>query len=152
MNLYILIGLPGAGKSTYSASIENEHKAVISSDDIRERLFGTGFNEKIKEEVFKELISESIKCLKKRMDVILDTTFLNEKSYRSRFIKEIDALDFSVKKIAVIMETDTEECILRDSKRTVNRRVGSSVIRRLNHLLVLPEEDEKFDLVITVNN
>ena len=65
MNLYILIGLPGAGKSTYSASIENEHKAVISSDDIRERLFGTGFNEKIKEEVFKELISESIKMFEK---------------------------------------------------------------------------------------
>ncbi|WP_455821978.1 AAA family ATPase [Clostridium butyricum] len=152
MNLYVLIGLPGAGKSTYSARIENEHKAVVSSDDIRERLFGTGFNEKIKEEVFKELINESIKCLKKRMDIILDTTFLNEKSYRSRFIKQIDALDFSVKKIAVIMDTDIEECIFRDSKRTVNRRVGSSLIRRLHHLLVLPEEDEKFDLVITVNN
>ena len=150
MNLYILIGLPGAGKSTYSASIKSPKKIIISSDEIREKLFGTGFNETIKEEVFKELVHETIEYLKKGMDVIVDTTFLNEKEYRSKFISEIDTLKLSVKKIAVIMQTDIEECILRDKKRIANRRVGSTVIRKLNDVLEFPHENEGFDLLLKI--
>lgn len=152
MNLYVLIGLPGAGKSTYSRTIKKADKIIISSDEIREKLFGTEFNDSIKAEVFKHLISESINCLKKGFDVIVDTTFLNEKLYRNIFIKEINEANVEVKTIAVIIERDIEECIARDKMRSSHRRVGRMVINKLNEQLVLPEQDEDFDLVMTVKN
>ena len=72
------------------------------------------------------------------------------KYFYKKFISEIDTLKLSVKKIAVIMQTDIEECILRDKKRIANRRVGSTVIRKLNDVLEFPHENEGFDLLLKI--
>lgn len=152
MNLYVLIGLPGSGKSTYSEKIKNENTVVIATDNLREKVFGNRFNKKIKEEVFKMLICESVMHLKNGINVIIDTTFLNEKSYRTIFIKEIDNLEITVRKIAVVVKADIHLCISRDKNRTANRRVGNKVINELNDLISFPENDEKFDLVQIINN
>ena len=54
--LYIMVGLPGSGKSTYSKKLSKEINAeIVSSDDIRIELFGIDKKVPNSKKVFKEM-------------------------------------------------------------------------------------------------
>ena len=85
--IYLLIGLPGAGKSTFARNKVkfydntcNETKLVIvSSDDIREELYGTRSCQKDPAIIFEIVHERIINSLKQGWDVIFDATNITRK-------------------------------------------------------------------------
>lgn len=79
--LEILIGLPGSGKSTYA---KEEHESdsnsvYLSSDKIREELYGNESVQGNPAEVFTLMQSRAIEALKNGRDVFYDATNLTRK-------------------------------------------------------------------------
>lgn len=152
MEIKILIGLPGAGKSTYCKTVKNKQDVILATDDIREELFGETFSDRIKDEVFKELINRSIRVLQKNKNLIIDTTFLNEKDYRNIFLREVSAVNKNLIKKAICFNTNIEKCIDRDKLREKKRFVGETIIYELSKHLVWPNNSENFDEIKFINN
>jgi len=131
--LTILIGLPGAGKSTYCGTItDTENVVVLSTDDIREKMFGYTFNDTIKEGVFHALLEETVTNLKCQKNVILDTTYLNDGYSRHIFLNAIREIISDIHVKAVYFNTSLDECIRRNDTREGHRRVSENVIRDLH--------------------
>ena len=152
MEIKILIGLPGAGKSTYCKTVKNKQDVILATDDIREELFGETFSDRIKDKVFKELINRSIRALQKNKNIIIDTTFLNEKDYRNIFLREVSAVNKNLIKKAICFNTNIEKCIDRDKLREKKRFVGETIIYELSKHLVWPNNSENFDEIKFINN
>ncbi|MBI5987837.1 AAA family ATPase [Clostridium perfringens] len=152
MEIKILIGLPGSGKSTYCETVKNKQDVILATDDIREELFGETFSDRIKAKVFKELINRSIRALQKNKNLIIDTTFLNEKDYRNIFLREVSAVNKNLIKKAICFNTNIEKCIYRDKLREKKRFVGETIIYELSKHLVWPNNSENFDEIKFINN
>lgn len=88
-NLYILIGIPASGKSTYVDNIllKKANIVVVATDEIRKELTGTyKFSLESNKNVF-EIAKEKIhKALSQGFDVVFDATNTN-KQYRNGIIK-----------------------------------------------------------------
>ena len=156
--IYVLVGLPGSGKSTFAEKFifnSLNYCAVVSSDMIREQLTGDEGNQEHNEEVFK-LYYEAFKGhLRAGRDVILDATNINIKARKQIFMHLNDYLkdtenynmhhqsrqDFRV--TACVMPTSFWECVRRDSLR--QRSVGEDVIRKFLNGFQFPQKYEGFD-------
>ena len=79
--LYVLVGLPGSGKTTLAKDIANINiKAKhISSDAIRAELFGDENNQENNSLVFEEMKRRTKEYLKEGYNVIYDSTNINHK-------------------------------------------------------------------------
>jgi len=143
--LCLLIGLPGSGKSTYIKQTATNNAIILSTDGIREELFGPVFNEKIKQEVFKELIVRTQNSIENNHEVIVDTTFLNDEFLRKTFIEQIKQHPTHVKITAIVFDTEISVCLIRDKSRTANRIVGQEIIKELEKGLSFPEKDNDFN-------
>lgn len=79
--LEILIGLPGSGKSTYAKEEHesNSNSVYLSSDKIREELYGNESIQGNPVEVFTLMQSRAIEALKSGRDVFYDATNLTRK-------------------------------------------------------------------------
>lgn len=78
--IIMLVGLAGAGKSTYAKTLRGNY-AIHSSDDLRKEMFGDE-NENSKEnneKLFTELHKRIKDDLRKGVNVIYDATNLNRK-------------------------------------------------------------------------
>ena len=67
--LQILIGLPGAGKSTYCHQFTDK-SIILATDDLREKQFGPRHSEQIREWVFNKLLKLILENLQKKKDII----------------------------------------------------------------------------------
>lgn len=71
-NCYIMIGLPASGKDYYIERNKEEDDVVVSSDEIREELFGDVNDQKHNGEVFNEMFKRTCAALKMdRMFIIM---------------------------------------------------------------------------------
>lgn len=145
-NLCILIGVPGAGKSTYcNEASKMKDIGVISTDEIREELFGNKFDDHIKRSVFIELIFRVRNHLNFGDNLLVDTTYLNSIDDRTHFINEIRSQIKNIKITAMIFDTEINICLLRNRNRDDDRRLEESVISKLYQSLDFPTESEKID-------
>lgn len=145
--LYLLIGLPGSGKSTYANNLSEETGAVIcSSDAIRTELYGDINDQTHNSEVFTELHKRINYLLENGNDVIYDATNINQKK-RISFLQQLPK--FSYRK-AVIMATPYEECIDQNNNR--DRKVPVEVIKRMREGFQFPVLNEGFDEIEIVWN
>lgn len=146
--LTILIGLAGSGKSTYAKKLAKETNAIIlSSDALREELFGDINNQERNVEVFAELHGRCKEELSKLNNIIYDATNLNQKK-RTAFLKDLQKIDCYKK--AVVMATPYELCIANNAKR--ERNVPEYVIKRMRESFHLPLYGEGFDEIEFVWN
>ena len=149
--LYIMIGIPGSGKSTYAKRIiqnyNEEKKKIIyvSRDKIRFNLVKE--NEEYfsrEDEVYQEFIDTIRVSLVSGLDVIADATHLNKYSR----MKLIGALYDDLKNtevISIFMRTPIQTCIERDYQRKGTRSyVGPMVVRRMAKSLSCPTFDEGY--------
>lgn len=83
--LFILVGIPGTGKSTW-AKTHHEDDVVVSSDAIREELFGDITNQSNNREVFDTFHTRILSGLERGNNVIADSTAL-DKFARTRLLK-----------------------------------------------------------------
>ena len=157
-NIYVLVGLPGSGKSTVAEMIMRDSIndcAIVSSDMIRKEMTGDENNQEHNEEVFK-LYYEAFKGhLRAGRNVVLDATNINIKARKqifmhlSEYLKDVENYnmhhqsrqDFKV--IAYVMSTSFWECVRRDSIR--QRSVGEAVIRKFVSGFQFPQKCEGFD-------
>lgn len=78
-NLYIMVGLPGSGKSHISQELAKENNAVIySMDDIRGELCGDVGDQSRNQEVFHIWVKRIRTALKHGQNVIADATNVNK--------------------------------------------------------------------------
>ena len=138
-NLYMMVGLPGSGKTSYAKTIENA--VVLSSDEIRESLFGDCNDQKHNNELFSYIHKQLIKNLKDNKDVVMDATNISKKR-RIHLLKQIPK---DVKKHCIVMATPYEDCLKRNFER--ERKVPESVIRRMRLSWCPPHTSEGFDSI-----
>ena len=128
--LYMMIGLPSSGKSTYAQRLIRDHKnsIIISSDELRKELYNNVDDQDHNGELFTELHRRIKSALTsgKYEYVIYDATNINSRRRRA-FINEIKSIDCY--KVAVVIATPYEVCLRQNWCR--ERQVPDDVIKRM---------------------
>lgn len=126
--LFITIGLPASGKSTWAKKLVHDNPGQykrINKDDLRAMLNGSarpgGKNEKFVLAVQKQLISNA---LENGYDVICDDTNIHPK-----YLQSIENNFKNVEIELVIFDVPMEVCIQRDAQR--ENKVGRHLIERM---------------------
>lgn len=137
----MLIGLPGCGKSTYAVKYKskNPDTAIISSDEIREEVFGNVNDQTHNTEVFEIMKNRTLEFLKSNIDVIYDATNIN----RKRRISFLNLLPTNTIKIGVMFAVPFDLCKEQNEHRS--RKVPFEVMNRMYKHFQVPCKGEGFD-------
>lgn len=131
--IYMMVGLPASGKSTYAKTINNA--VVLSSDKMREENgLAEGFTSNEFWQHYVKVANETCG------DIVLDATNLIRKN-RINMLKNIK----HSKAIAIVMATHLSKCLERNFKR--ERSVPYNVIIKYRNAFTIPLESEGFDEV-----
>lgn len=144
LTFYMMVGLPGSGKSTKAEQIKNEFGAkIFSSDALRKEKFG---DEKIQKDaagIFKELLNRCAASLDSGYTTVLDATNLSYKK-RMEFLRELDKkVSLAFSKICVLMATPYEICCERNTSR--ERVVPDEAMKRMYCSFYTPAYFEGWD-------
>lgn len=141
--LFMMVGIPGSGKSYESEVIAKEHDAVIhASDKIREEF---SKNPNLKGDnnlVFNQLHFRIQRDLKVGKNVVYDATNINSKR-RKAFLNSIKSIP--CEKIAIIMATPYEQCIKNNAERESS--IPERVIEKMYKNFQVPYYYEGFDVI-----
>ncbi|MBL4833135.1 MAG: AAA family ATPase [Pseudomonas sp.] len=140
MNICLMIGAPGSGKSHY-CGVNFPSLKIISCDEIREEHFGLTRSYEIRETVkerMKELIVDMVENSTDK--IVIDTTYFNELSER-KFLFEFGP---SVLVSAVYIHSSLELCLKRNRQRRAERRVADDMVAMLHSKVCPPEYSEGF--------
>jgi predicted kinase len=143
--LILLCGIPGSGKSTYARNKVNTSDGTIvwlSSDAIRERLYGDAACQDNPGKVFEIMQKEAVEALEKGFDVIYDATSITRKA-RAGILNIVPKY---VQKCCVVIWAPIDICIERDKAR--ERTVGKEVIDKMLKRFESPFYDEGFDTIL----
>ena len=157
--LYVMVGIPGSGKST---CIKNSLGIlirdygvgkVVSRDAIRFSIVKEDEPYFSKEkEVFDIFINEIKNGLadEKINFVVADATHINQAS-RTKTLRALGTALKGVKVIAIVMNTDLDTCLQRNMKRTGRELVPEDAIINMYHRMTKPNVEEGFDEVWLVD-
>lgn len=138
--LYILCGPAGCGKSTYAKALD---ATVISSDAVREELYGDASIQSNPKRVF-SIVNQRVKeNLLLGKDVVYDATSLT-KDIRANIIRQFDA-----RFVAVWFDVSKKECLKRNAER--ERKVPERVIEKMFNNFEIPTYDEGFAAIIKIS-
>lgn len=139
--MFMMIGLPASGKSTLAEQIaKSEDAEIVSSDNIRKELYGDENIQGDNNKVFRILQERIINGLKNNKNMIYDATNISYKT-RMAFLQRLNKL--KVEKIAIMVATPYEDCLIRNSQR--ERKVPEEVIKRMYNNFYVPQYFEGFD-------
>lgn len=149
--LYVLIGLPGSGKSHWAqANADRIGAVVVGSDEVRADLQVRGQNPYDGDAVFAEVERRARAQLQADRSVILDATHY-QRRYRTYAIDLAQQL--LVPCVAVWLDASLAEALQRNGWRTGDRfseqRVPDHVIREMAAHFNPPGRDE-FDRVVRI--
>ena len=144
--LYLLMGAPGSGKSTYLKTRFSQPPVVVSRDAVRFAMVSEDEEYFSKEkEVFREYIEQIRTALKFNKEVFADATHLNESSRA----KVLFALGYDLKDVEVNViwvRVPLEVAITQNELRQGTRAyVPKSVIRRMYSQATMPSKEEGFE-------
>ena len=141
--LYLLVGIPGSGKSTWMRDHVGDDDAIISRDSIRFQLLSDEDEYFAREnEVFDKFIKAiQISIDADYWDIYVDATHLNEKA-RNKVLDRLYIPD-DVAIIPVYFDICPEEAIRRNSNRTGRAKVPDVVIKDMWKVLTPPTMNEK---------
>ena len=144
--LYMLIGLPASGKTSFAKQYSADNVIHISSDAIRKELYGSEEVQDNPNKVFSIMFHRTIDNLLKGNNVIYDATNISRK-YRMAFLRDLDAAlgDFTSKVtiIGVVFAVPINVCLDRNLARS--RSVPEDVIYRMYRNFQVPSVYEGFD-------
>ena len=164
--LYIPMGLPGAGKSTYFKQMKDV--VAVSGDGVREELFGDealqfsdayltehGYDVSAMDE--KQKFRICTKAVWDRVNARVASLLREGRSaaydglnHRPRSRGEGIRLAKGIAVVhGILFAVDAETCIQRDLAR--NRTVGEDVIRMFERQFVQPDMEEGFDILDVVD-
>ena len=130
--LFIMIGVPGSGKSTFARNVlaPGFDAEIVSSDGIRKELTGSeDFVEGDGARVFREFDSRIARLLGIGKDVVADATNVHPRDW-ARLSRLVEV---PYRKIAVWMDITPEEAMRRQEKR--ERKVPYEVVDRMWHCM-----------------
>lgn len=131
--IYLMVGIPGSGKTTYiENNMKNIKAKVIHRDEIKD---------------IKVILKNIVEILKKNDNVIVDacnTDYLKRKV----FIDLANKNKFKIVAVSIIIDKD--KAIDRDSKRT--NKVNAFVINIIANKYSKPSLNEGFDEIIEIDN
>lgn len=147
-SLILLVGIPGSGKTTFAEKYikENPNTIHLSSDKIREELWGNEATQGDNNEVFSLMQSRTIDALNNGQSVVYDATNITRKD-RSYIISLCPKF---AKIECCVVWAPIETCVERDAAR--KRTVGKEVIDRMLKRFQAPYYDEGIDEIKVVWN
>lgn len=131
-NLYLVIGAPGAGKSTF-CSQKHLDKIVLSSDRLRGVVGTSEADQTVSHIVFRTMENMTGYFLSLLKDVVIDATNLNVKN-RKGFVQM--GRRFNAKIIAQVIRTSLQESLRRNAIRS--RFVPVDIITNMHASLQIP--------------
>ena len=145
LDAYVMVGAPGAGKSTYATKLaEMEDAVIISGDDVRLELYGSASIQGKWHEIWdriEELVSES--C---GMPIILDGTHYR-RDYREEAVALLRSFGYTCIE-AVVVNPTLATCLSRNFQR--KRHVPDYVIQEMHEKLqtsLKSIDNEDFDRI-----
>ena len=148
--LYIAVGLPGSGKSTYAKNfIKDKDIEYLSSDSLRAVYGKDETDQTVTSIVFGHIKRKVDEFLKDGKNVLVDATSVNRKE-RSDYIKT--AKKYGAKVVAIVFKMDRQGLIDRNKKRGEQggRVVPDWVIDKMLNKFEEPSYDEGIDVMIYV--
>ena len=148
--LYITVGLPGSGKSTYVKNfIKDKEIEYLSSDSLRAVYGKSEEDQTVTPLVFGHIKRKVDEFLKDGKNVLVDATSVNRKE-RSDYIKT--AKKYGAKVVAIVFKMDRQGLIDRNKKRGEQggRVVPDWVIDKMLNKFEEPSYDEGIDVMIYV--
>lgn len=149
-NLWILSGIPGAGKSTWAKKkVAENGGSYVSRDEVRFSLLDENEDYFAHEvEVFDNFIYQIQEALDKGGNVYADATHVNWGSRR----KLIERLHLEGVNVGVVFfKTPWSICVERNSQRDGRAKVPNDVMRRMNHSITHPSNDPyKYAMLMNV--
>lgn len=147
---YVLIGIPGSGKTTYRNEFNKDNKIIcVSTDDVRQK--NKGIDEKMVWPLVYKTIGEN---LKNGFDVIFDATSTTKK-VRDRLINEVNAYYENYELIGLYFPTSYRVCMNRVKKRNEDPNelfLPLDVIESYGNNIYPPTYEEKFDKALVISN
>lgn len=125
--LYLLVGIPCSGKSTYANKCHrNSNTIIISSDDIRKELTGSyEFSKQTNNLIFDIAKERTRVALSNGFNVVFDATNIIKK-YRNDFVKI--SKNCGCKINAIVFDTLLSECLKRNIKRNSERKISEDIL------------------------
>jgi len=148
--VYLLVGIPGSGKSTFSKSLKAVQEVTIVSSDTVRTLHPDWDEPKIFPEVYR-LVAES---LSKGIDVVFDATNPTPR-VRKRFFDNMEPYKVKFECSAYYFPTPYRECRRRIRKRNKMKDERFFPIRKLKGFaktITCPTVEEGFKEVVVMDN
>lgn len=145
----MLVGVSGCGKSTVAKSLLKEGAIILSSDTIREELWGDAADQQNKGAVFQERTKRAVQALKSGLDVIYDATNLNAKR-RTSFLSYLNRNVRNLETECHLVVTEPQRCL--DNQFLRERQVPESDVREQLYNFQMPTMSEGWTNPIQVHN
>ncbi len=144
VNFFMLVGLPGSGKSTKAKELADTYNANIhSSDAIREEINGNESSQENDDKVFSTLHSRIKDDLMRGKSTIYDACNISYKK-RMAFLREIKRYDVNC--VCYFICTPFDQCIINNTKR--NRFVPVGVITNMRKNFYVPQYFEGWNDIV----
>lgn len=135
--VYIMIGIPGAGKTTY-AKTKLAHAAYLGTDAIREELFGKELTLRGHKRVHQIMHERMLHYLEEGRDVVIDCTNITRK--RRKILLNVIPPGHQI--VALFMDTPLLQALKNNRSR--KRHVPMIGIFSMKRNLCAPELEEGF--------
>ena len=137
LEVKVMVGIPGSGKSTWAnkeaqyLEADGFHTAIISRDEVRKSFIGDGEYFSREDEVFEEFIRQINECLEVGIDyVFIDATHISQGS-RAKLLSRLRP-DGRTRLVFEICNCGIDTCIARNNLRTGFAKVPESAIRKMS--------------------
>ena len=145
-NLYIMCGLPRAGKSTWVKRNKKE-KIVISPDTIRREIFGHQFHQNANSLVFAFAENMAILLLKQGVDVIIDATHITS-GLRNKWKPIAEQCGAKVTVVWVYINKDIDRnldvCLERNKLSPKDEKLPVEALQRMAMSFCPPDSENIF--------